>query len=166
MIALAQQKCTSSEGSALASIDFQKIDFSTPENLPSSQAFDILVSTLVLEHIPSKVFFSWILRLLKPGGIAFISNMHPDMGQNSVAGFDDENQKRIMGKSYLHTVEESVDAARQAGLEVYEDDLKVVSVTADMIDNGLVSERGRKWIDKRVWFGVAARRPSNKSEVS
>lgn len=166
MIALAQQKCTSLDTSALASIDFQKIDFSNSENLPSSQAFDIIVSILVLEHIPSKVFFSWIFHLLKPGGIAFISNMHPDMGRNSVAGFDDVNQKRIMGNSYLHTVEESVDAARQAGLEVYEDDLKVVSVTADMIDGGRVSERGRKWIGKRVWFGFAARRPSSKTESS
>lgn len=87
------------------------------------------------------------------------------MGQNSVAGFDN-NQKRIMGRSYLHTVEESVDAARQAGLEVYGDDLKVVSVTTDMIDNGLVSERGRKWIGKRVWFGFAARKPSNRPESS
>lgn len=166
MIALAQRKCSSLEKSTLASVDFQQVDFSILQKLPSSQAFDILVSTLVLEHISSEVFFTWIFRLLKPGGIAFVSNMHPDMGQNSVAGFDDENQRRIKGRSYLHTVEESVDAARQAGLEVFENDLKVASVTAAMIDSGLVSERGRKWIGKRVLFGFAARRPSNKPESS
>ncbi|CAK4032444.1 Hypothetical predicted protein [Lecanosticta acicola] len=153
MLDLARKKCSSATPSN-ADLDFRQVDMSRPERLPSENVFDIVFSTLVLEHIEATSFFGSIFRLLKPGGVAYVSNMHPDMGMASVAGFDDEDRRRVVGRSHLHGVQEAVSAAEAVGLKVQEESVSEVAVTADMIDRGLVPERGRKWIGKNVWFGL------------
>lgn len=153
MLAIARHKCAPQVQSGV-SINFQQVDFSTVHSLPRGQTFDMIVSTLVLEHLDSSTFFTSIADLLSPGSIAFVTNMHPDMGTTSVAGFEDESQQRVIGKSYLHGVQESAVAARKAGLQVENQDVIEVAVTAEMIDRGEVPERGRKWVGKKVWFGL------------
>ncbi|KAJ4329982.1 hypothetical protein N0V87_010408, partial [Didymella glomerata] len=57
---------------------------------PSSLALppqDLIISTLVLEHIPLPTFFTTLSSLLAPGGTALVTNMHAEMGSRSQAGF-------------------------------------------------------------------------------
>ncbi|KAI4166113.1 MAG: hypothetical protein LQ346_009101, partial [Caloplaca aetnensis] len=56
---------------------------------PTARDADAIVTTLVLEHIPLRVFFAACSRLLGTGGVLLVTNMHPDMGRESQAGFTD-----------------------------------------------------------------------------
>ena len=119
---------------------------------------DLLVSTLVLEHMSLDQFWACITALLRPGGVGVMSNMHPDMGSGSVAGFVEEGSgKRLVGKSYLHGVEETIDEARKAGLHVW--DVKEIAVDQGMIQRGEVGERGWKWVGRKIWYGMKFRKP-------
>jgi len=56
---------------------------------------DALISTLVLEHIPIPEFFRAILQILKPDGVALVTNMHSDMGaiqSSGICGPDDRRE--------------------------------------------------------------------------
>lgn len=138
---------------------FQQVDFLQPEKLPKEAigSFDGLVSTLVLEHIPMSTYWTCVSKLLKPGGIGLVTNMHPEMGAKSVAGFDNAEGIRMRGTSYIHRVEETVEAAKKAGLELV-GEVKEVAMSEEMIRTGAVGERGRKWIGTRVWYGLIVRK--------
>ncbi|USP82079.1 hypothetical protein yc1106_09353 [Curvularia clavata] len=78
-----------------------------------------IVSTLVLEHVPLDTFFTSLAGLLRPRGMALVTNMHEEMGgTGSQAGFVDEKGVKVRGESFVHTVQEMVGAAGKAGLEV------------------------------------------------
>ncbi|KAF2104420.1 S-adenosyl-L-methionine-dependent methyltransferase [Rhizodiscina lignyota] len=135
----------------------------------TTEAVSAVISTLVLEHLPLRPYFAVIRTLLKPNGLALVTNMHRDMGLVSQAGFErvDENgvTVKVRGCSWAHGVQETVEAAREEGLEVVDVDeggvklsVRERTVENDMIEKGLVSERGRKWIGKHVWYGVVLRR--------
>ncbi|KAK2823857.1 hypothetical protein FQN49_007547, partial [Arthroderma sp. PD_2] len=80
---------------------------------------DGIISTLVLEHVPMKDFFSAVTSILKPGGVLLVTNMHSEMGGISQAGFTDpETGMKISGTSYAHSAEEVVAEAAQFGLEL------------------------------------------------
>ena len=56
---------------------------------------------------------------MRVGGIALLTNMHPDMGRHAQAGFvDGKGNKVLSGKSWVHGVEETVEEARRVGFEV------------------------------------------------
>lgn len=162
MLQGAREKCEAARkktGKAISSLDFQQADFLHPDKLPSgtSSSFDGLVSTLVLEHIPMETYWKCVSKLLKPGGFGLVTNMHPDMGAKSVAGFDDEKGVRLRGTSFVHGFEETVEAAKAVGMEVVGEVVEV-TVSEDMLRSGAVGERGRKWIGTKVGYGFLFRK--------
>ena len=117
---------------------------------------DALLSTLVLEHIPLPAFFSTLSSLLHPRGYALLTNMHPEMGSRSQAGFVGADGVKIRGTSFAHGVRETVEAAERAGFEVLE--VRERGVEAEDVQEGRVGGRGVKWVGRRVWYGVLVRR--------
>lgn len=119
-----------------------------------------MISTLVVEHVPTDVFFASASEILVPGGYLLLTNMHSDMGAISQAGFvDTATGTKIRPKSYSHTVAEVVDAAGRAGFEVV--DVDGQSVRERGVDEGMVEvlgKRARKWVGVTVWFGVCFRK--------
>lgn len=84
-------------------------------------AFDLVVSGLVLEHIPDlDGFFGEARRVLRSGGRAVISAMHPAMFlRGAQARFTDpESGEIVRPGSVPHQVEDFVAAARRAGFGV------------------------------------------------
>jgi SAM-dependent methyltransferase len=75
-----------------------------------------VISTLVLEHVPSQVFFRTAASMLRPGGHLLVTNMHADMGRLSQAGFVEvKTGKKIRPTSYNHEVDDVVQAAADEG---------------------------------------------------
>ncbi|KAF1921344.1 S-adenosyl-L-methionine-dependent methyltransferase [Ampelomyces quisqualis] len=111
-----------------------------------------VISTLVLEHVPLKAFFATLSALLQHGGFALVTNMHPDMGASSQAGFVNKDGVKIRGSSFVHTVEDTVKEARSAGFHVLE--TREREMKMEDVESGAVGERGRKWIGTKVWFGL------------
>lgn len=146
-------------GKATPPPTFRQVDFLDPSKLPEEAVgtFDGLVSTLVLEHIPMPTYWTCVSKLLKSGGIGLVTNMHPDMGAKSVAGFDNSEGVRMRGTSYIHGVDETVEAAKKAGMEIIGEVIEVTMVE-EMIRSGAVGERGRKWIGTKVWYGFLFRK--------
>lgn len=159
MLDVASQKCASAvaQSSASARIDLtlQVIDVSDSASLPNDSmgAFDGLISTLVLEHLPLTAFFGAISKVLKPGGVAVMSNMHPEMGSSTQAGFKDAAGERLRATSFVYGVQETLDAAKVEGLELI-GQVREIAVSDEMIQREVVSERGRKWRGVRVWYGM------------
>lgn len=124
------------------------------------------ISTLVVEHIPLDVFFESVSEILLPGGYLLLTNMHPDMGAISQAGFVDTatGTKIRPARSYSHTVGEVVAAAGRAGFEVVDVDgeghgghgVRERSVDEGMVE--LLGKRAKKWVGITVWFGVCFRK--------
>ena len=121
--------------------------------------FDAVLTTLVLEHFPLATFAALLQTLVRPGGLVLLTNMHPDMGARSQAGFigtDGEGrQVKIRGRSWVHGVAETVEGARACGFEVV-GSIGERAVTEDML--GLIGERGGKWVGCNVWYGMVLRR--------
>ena len=90
--------------------------------LPFADAvFDLVVSGLVLEHIPDlDGFFGEARRVLRSGGRAVISAMHPAMFiRGAQARFTDpESGEIVRPGSVPHQVEDFVGAARRVGFGV------------------------------------------------
>ncbi|KAI1174664.1 putative methyltransferase [Nemania sp. FL0916] len=139
---------------------------STTDKTPTSVApnsVDGLISTLVIEHVPLATFFAHVGRLLRPGGVLLLTNMHADMGAVSQAGFvDPETREKIRPTSYAHTVADVVREARKCGLEVeVEDDgddeqgvgvgITERAVSEDMVE--MLGLRSKKWVGVTCWFG-------------
>ncbi|KAI1622005.1 cyclopropane-fatty-acyl-phospholipid synthase [Exophiala viscosa] len=117
---------------------------------------DVVVSTLVLEHVPADIFFGHVSRILKPGGILLLTNMHSEMGSMSQAGFvDPKTGEKIRPTSYSHTVAEVEAAAAKSGLEPV-DKIEERAVDQSMIP--LLGERSGKWVGVTVWFGGIVRK--------
>ena len=128
---------------------FNLLDPSASANAP--RGADGIISTLVLEHVPTTAFFVAVANMLRPGGILLLTNMHSDMGAISQAGFVDPVRKvKIRPTSYAHTIEETVRAAVDAGLEVV-GELKEQGVDEELA--GKLGPRAKKWIGVKVWYG-------------
>ncbi|KAF3482566.1 methyltransferase [Arthroderma uncinatum] len=143
-----------------AAID--RVKFETYDMLASSGPpectleADGIISTLVLEHVPMKDFFTAVASMLKPGGVLLITNMHSEMGGISQAGFTDpKTGMKISGTSYAHTAEEVVAEAARFGLELA-GEMKEVTVDEKLAP--LLGPRASKWIGIRVWYGGCFRR--------
>ncbi|KAJ2932133.1 hypothetical protein H1R20_g4956, partial [Candolleomyces eurysporus] len=102
---------------ALIDVQTQRLELTAliGENDP----VDIVISTLVLEHVGLDTFFSAVTAHLKVGGWAWISTMHPFIGANTGAGYRrSEDGVKVHGVSYNYEIQEVVDAAKVHGLEV------------------------------------------------
>jgi hypothetical protein len=112
---------------------------------------DLIVSTLVLEHIPLAAFFTAASSLIKQGGRLLVTNMHHEMGEVSQAGFVDTRGVKVRGESFAHGVQETVEEAGRCGF-VLEGDLLERGVGE--ADVALLGLRARKWVrGPKVWLG-------------
>lgn len=83
------------------------------------QKFDVMVTSLVIEHISNlKKFFSKVQAVLKPNGLFFVSDIHPQKSaKGSRANFvEPTTGQSIYLESYPHTDEDVVAAAKTANL--------------------------------------------------
>ncbi|MCJ1467020.1 hypothetical protein MMC07_005642 [Pseudocyphellaria aurata] len=132
-------------------------------------AADLVVSTLVLEHIPLTHFFRAAASLLRPGGLLVLTNMHADMGRVTQAGFRTPDGVKVRGQSYIHEVPDVLNAAREAGFEqplgalveigVKEEDLSEEGALAEGKANEGARNAAGKWhsTGKNVLFGAVWR---------
>lgn len=165
MLEVAAKKLSAIEKSANLDLNLYQCDcFPTVTNpiappmppIPTLHAVDGLISTLVLEHIPLRDYFSTVAALVSRNGYALVTNMHSEMGRISQAGFVNEQGVKVRGKSFAHTPQESAEEAQKAGFEV----IRVLErgMEARDVEMGIVSERGKKWIGVRVWYGLLLRK--------
>jgi SAM-dependent methyltransferase len=164
MLAVAKQRCETLLASATTSVPptlsfhvFDALDTSKSLDTRLDSKTDLVLSTLVLEHLPVDIFFKTVTALLKPDGVLVLTNMHGDMGRISQAGFvDPETGEKVRGTSYVYEIEEVVQEAKKYGLEVIGDVQERV-VREDDIGEGVLGPRGKKWIGVKVWFGWVMR---------
>ena len=84
----------------------------------AAASFDLVVSGLILEHLGAlDAFFAEARRVLRPGGRAVVSAMHPAMFLKGVqARFTDpESGEKVQPGSFAHSIGEFVMAAVRAG---------------------------------------------------
>jgi malonyl-CoA O-methyltransferase len=101
-------------------IRFLVHDLHEPLPLPAA-GFDLVVSGLVLEHLRDlAAFFGEMRRLLRPGGRAVVSAMHPAMWlRGAQARFTDPASGEVIQPgSYPHQLGDLVMAAVRAGFAV------------------------------------------------
>ncbi|KAL8700224.1 MAG: hypothetical protein Q9224_001062 [Gallowayella concinna] len=142
------------------SLDFQNWDMlalqesgDVPENLKGA---DGILSTLVVEHIPLHQFFRACSRILKPGGHVLCTNMHPDMGAISQAGFQDSSTgEKVRPVSHAHTIREVLWCASTWGFSAVWGPKERKVQESDLVKLG---DRGRKWVEVHAWFGVILRK--------
>lgn len=152
MLDIAKSRIESISKSKSISIHFDIVDLihtSKPPDITLNS--DGIISTLVIEHIPTNIYFNHISQMLKPGGILLLTNMHSEMGNISQAGFiDPKTGEKIRPKSYAHTVEEVINEAKKYDLEL------IGKMEEKSIDETMISqlgERSKKWIGIKVWYG-------------
>ncbi|TWT33578.1 Malonyl-[acyl-carrier protein] O-methyltransferase [Posidoniimonas corsicana] len=100
-------------------VEFVQLDLHEP--LPYAEAFDLLVSGLVLEHVSDLPrLFSAAYATLKPGGRAVLSAMHPAMFlRGSQARFTDPDTGEVVPVGSLpHSISEFVMAALGGGFQI------------------------------------------------
>jgi SAM-dependent methyltransferase len=124
--------------------------------VPNLTPVNGLISTLVLEHVPLNAYFATLSSLLVSGGVALITNMHSDMGAKSQAGFVNKDGVKVRGSSFAHTVQETLEEARQAGFNV--EHVMERAMTREDVESGAVGERGWKWVGVKVWYDVVVRK--------
>ncbi|RYP42052.1 hypothetical protein DL767_000564 [Monosporascus sp. MG133] len=142
------------EGAARPNLHFALHDIIATSSPPEiARDADGVISTLVVEHVPLRVFFAHAAALLRPGGALLLTNMHADMGAVSQAGFvDAATGEKIRPTSYAHTVADVVAEAGRWGLRVEGGDgIREVAVDEDMID--ALGPRSQKWVGVTCWFG-------------
>ena len=123
---------------------------------PCALNADALISTLVLEHVPLSIFFEEVSELLKPNGLALVTNMHSDMGAISQAGFvDPRNGEKVRTQSFAHHLDDVVVEAQKQGFDIVSEILER-AVHEKMSE--VLGARARKWIGVTVWFGILFRK--------
>jgi malonyl-CoA O-methyltransferase len=116
MLEVAQSKITQ------GNIQFIHADFLKETLLPSG-AFDVVIVSLVLEHIGDlSTFFEKVSRHLKQGGKLYLSEIHPErIARGSQAHFQDPSSGNVVRlESFAHTASEIGQAAQDAGLTLTE----------------------------------------------
>ncbi|KAB8295943.1 hypothetical protein EYC80_008763 [Monilinia laxa] len=177
MLERARSRCTaciSSHEGHCPTIQFHTFDALDPHGNPEVADLiggkaDAVVSTLVLEHLPISQFFSAVHFLLKPAsrasnGRLLITNMHAEMGRRSQAGFVDEvdgRETKVRGESCVYEIEEVVQEGKKWGFHVLGEVLEKKIEEEDIAEEGdglKLGSRGKKWIGKRMWFGMIMER--------
>ncbi|OIW28718.1 S-adenosyl-L-methionine-dependent methyltransferase [Coniochaeta ligniaria NRRL 30616] len=158
MLEIAKQRCTSAwstlpPAERAAQLEFRTYDVLDPTGSELQlKGVDVVISTLVVEHMPLVDFFLEVNRLLTPGGLLLVTNMHSDMGAKSQAGFNDPaTGDKIRPVSYNHSAEDLVEAARAAGYELVSGSLSERGVDEDMARR--FGPRAGKWVGVQMWMG-------------
>ena len=89
----------------------------------ADESFDRVVSGLVLEHLQDlQNFFREIHRVLKPGGRAVVSGMHPAMFLRGVQAqfHDPDSQEIVQPGSIPHSIADFVMSALKTGFQLNE----------------------------------------------
>lgn len=150
-------------------LDFGRFDF-FDDSIDEPRKAHVIISTLVVEHLPLDLYFKRASKCLLPGGLLLVTNMHHMMGNTSFrngdssahsevatgAGFVDAGSNtKYRGKSYAHTIREVRAAAKEHNLEEIE---PVVELAVEewmlRCDPPLVGLRGRKWVGTPCWYGM------------
>jgi len=171
MLSIARQRCStylSSNASPKSGPKVPQLEFNDdalhPSNFPQvasleGKAEDLVLSTLVLEHLPLDSFFQAVKSVLRKSGAAYLvlTNMHAEMGRKGQAGFvDEEKGIKVRGESYNYEIDEVLGEGRKWGFtlegQVGERSVQAADVGSDG-SIGLLGERGKKWIGIKVWFG-------------
>jgi malonyl-CoA O-methyltransferase len=99
---------------------FVQHDISLP--LPAADgSFDVVVETLVLEHLARlDALFAEIRRVLRPGGVFFLCELHPfrQLKGKQARIADPASGRDILIEAYVHTVSEFANAAVDAGFRI------------------------------------------------
>lgn len=159
MLELAKERCTKTwkslpEDQRPSSLTFHVHDVLSPNPALYQLQFDIVISTLVVEHLPLSNFFKEVNRLLVPGGVLLLTNMHSEMGAKSQAGFNDPlTGEKIRPVSYNHSVEELQEEAGRNGYDVVGEGIRERGVDehGDMLKR--LGPRAEKWIGCKMWMG-------------
>lgn len=132
-------------------------DFWRSNRIPSCALnADALISTLVLEHVPLSIFFEKTSEMLKPNGLALITNMHSDMAAIGQAGFvDPKTGKKVQTQSFAYRVDDVVGEAQKQGFEVV-GEIRERAVDEELSE--VLGVRAKKWIGVTVWFGICFRK--------
>ena len=128
-----------------AGVHFIRHDLHEPLPLASAD-FDLVVSSLVLEHLADlNRFFAEARRVLRLGGHAVISAMHPAMFlRGSQARFTDPNSGELVQPGSLpHSLSAFVMAAVRAGFQL--SDLQEISPDADFAAHYPRAEKYLGW---------------------
>ncbi|KAK9694534.1 hypothetical protein K7432_013385 [Basidiobolus ranarum] len=137
----------SSTSSPTVSVSWLLHDIMSALPVPlKAQNVDILYTTLVLEHLPELTpFFKFAREILVPeNGRLYISNMHPDMGKNTRAGFTDaQTGKKVIGFSANHSIESLIQIAESNGFKLRQ---KFEDGVEDSDHAKRLGSRGEKWI--------------------
>jgi 2-polyprenyl-3-methyl-5-hydroxy-6-metoxy-1,4-benzoquinol methylase len=102
------------------SVEFIQSDFLTEETL-ASRKFDVILTSLVLEHIENvSLFFQRVAESLVPNGEFYLSEIHPcRIANGSQAKFIHPiSSEQIMLRSFAHREDTILAAAKASGLEV------------------------------------------------
>lgn len=158
MLEIAEERCTEAwnalpPAERASKLEFRTYDVLDPAGLELQLGYvDVVVSTLVVEHMPLAEFFAEVNRLLVPGGLLLVTNMHSDMGAKSQAGFNDpETGEKIRPVSYNHSPSDLVEAAKVAGYDLVGGSLLERGVDEEMAQR--LGPRARKWVGIQMWMG-------------
>lgn len=169
MLEIAEKRCTAKLETlnVKPAVKFGVFDMISQDTgpVPDGHA-DLLISTLVLEHIPIETFIRTVSRILRPGGLCVLTNMHSEMGGISQAGFVTESGDKIRPTSYAHSAADVVKIAAIHGLEIVQDSkagliaqsqqLKEITLDRDLASK--LGPRAEKWIGIAVWYGGILRK--------
>src|SRR5205807_4898397 len=114
-----------------------------------ARGVDAVVCTLVVEHLQLDVFFEAVKGALTKGGWMYLTNMHPEQGISSRAGFvakEGDQEVKIQGVSFNHSIEGILKAAGEVGLRL------LGEVEERGVDNAGHAQQLGKRADK--WIGV------------
>lgn len=128
-----------------ANVDFRQHDLSTPFPFADSE-IDRIVCGLVLEHVADLGFvFEEFHRVLRPGGFAVVSNLHPAMMLRGVSArfTDPRTGIQTRPRSCSHTISDYVNAALRAGLAM--DHMSEHAVDAALAARSPRSEKYLGW---------------------
>ncbi len=97
-------------------VSFAEHDITRPWPCADAVA-DLVVGNLVLEHVDDLApVYAEIGRALKPGGLLFISELHPDRQMRGSRAQFERNGKATLVEAYVHSVSDYVAGAEAAGL--------------------------------------------------
>ncbi|KAJ7684247.1 hypothetical protein DFH06DRAFT_1354022 [Mycena polygramma] len=116
---------------------------------------DAVISTLVIEHLPSLAqFFTLVHKMLRSGGwcLVTVTNMHEDMGARTGAGFVDESGVRVTMDKFVHTVEDVTAAALACGFELQ--DSPMIRRVKNEEHAKSLSSRAGKWVGINMLYGM------------
>lgn len=112
MLEVAKKKLPA-ENLTLLNADYMTHDF-------AADSFDVIVSSLVVEHIENlELLFQKVRKILKPGGEFYLSEIHPDRTAKGImAHFKTADEKEIHLTGYAHKESDFKAAAEKASLQI------------------------------------------------